>query len=346
MAFKTVNDGFYYDSDVRALPKIASDLLLYLMTNPHGHFSGMYYLPLEIVPVESKLTSEEIDKAIAILANIQENQPDTYRVSDNENQQKQESNRVSVFGSNKKQHYFIRFDSRNNIIFIKSMLRHQTGGRMSERQIRSVFTHIVQFNKSSTIIPFLDYHRNYIRHCFLEFEKHGLIDEKKFAASKPRRENLQKDIEAFYQQHGLSFFCSKKYPIQQIQQEEEEAKEEASASNQILWDDSNSNEKEEQIPSKEDKQQISDLCLQLKDLNHGFDPYQFVGKTIKSHIPFQVTIDVLEQLIKYKATVRKAWPYALNILQKKYQQYNYAQALIEHMNFKEPIRLSNIKVID
>ena len=346
MAFKSVNDGFYYDSDVRALPKIASDLLLYLMTNPHGHFSGIYYLPLASVPVESKLTSEEIDKAIAILANIQENQIDTHRVSDNENQQKQRSNRVSVFGSNKEQHYFLRFDSENSVVFVKSMLRHQTGGRMSERQIRSVLTHIMQFIKSSVLSSFLDYHRNYIRHCFLEFEKHEIGDERKLAAGRLRQGNLKKDIEDIYQKYDLSFFCSKKYPIRQIQQEEEEEEEEEEETvyNQDFF--GTSDNKEDPTPSKEDKQKINELCLQLKDLNSGFNPFQFVVRTVKTHIPFTVTIDVLEQLVKYKPTIKKAWPYAIDILQKKYQQFNYAQALKNHMNFKEPIKLSDLKVID
>ncbi len=361
MAYKTINDNFYFDPEIRQLPKIASDLLLYLVLNPHAHFSGVYYLPLANVPIESKLNVKEIDAAINILSGIknstieqenstiEQNQEVTYRVSDNTNDSKQQKQKpVRVFGNtnDSKQHFFICFESLRQIVYVKSMLRHQTGGRMSERQLRSVLNHLSQFSKSSVIVPFLEYHRDYFIHCFLALEKSSVTaDEKRLNANITRRKHLEKEFIDFYNQHGLIFFCSKIYPIRLSQQEEEEAEEEASAYNQNFLDNLEYG-KNKMILSKEEKQRISDLCLQLKDMNTGFNPYQFVMKTIKANIPYLVTEDVLTKIVKYKATIKKAWPYAMDILKKQYQQYNYAQALNEHMNYKKPIKLSDIKVID
>jgi len=243
MAYKTINDSFYFDPEVKCLPKAASDLLLYLIINPHSHFSGIYYLPLANVPVESKLSADDVNKALDILSRvkkstIEQNQEDTYRVSDNQNnskQQKQKPDRVSVFNTDCKQHFFICFDYERDIIFIKSMLRHQTGGKMSERQIRSVLNHLMQLSKSSVIAPFLEYHRDYLNHCFLALEKTSPgNDEKRNISNITRRMQLQKDIVEFYKQHGLSFFCAQKYPIQVLRQESASASESASESADIV----------------------------------------------------------------------------------------------------------------
>ena len=286
MAYKTINDSFYFDPEVKCLPKPASDLLLYLIINPHSHFSGIYYLPLANVPVESKLSADDVNKALDILSRvkkstIEQNQEDTYRVSDNQNnskQQKQKPDRVSVFGNNDKHHFFIRYDSSRSIVFVKSMLRHQTGGRMSERQIRSVLTHITQFTKSSVIVPFLEYHKEYIRHCFLEFEKLPAgADEKKLAAGVNRRKNLKAEVEIFYQQHGLSFFCSKKYPIQPSRHEEEEEEASAEEEADIVSESENSDTHsspshgEEKTPANKRVSYAVDYAVAIDDIKLGFN---------------------------------------------------------------------------
>ncbi|MCG2722546.1 MAG: hypothetical protein L6290_11125 [Thermodesulfovibrionales bacterium] len=352
MAYKTLNDSFYYDAEIRQLPKVASDLLLYLITNPHSHFSGIYYLPLATVPIESKLTVTEIDSAISILSNIEEIQKDVDRVSSVESESIKRPDRVSVFETNCKNHFFIRFDKVQNIVFVKSMLRHQTGGRMSEKQIRSVLSQVQQFSKSSVIVPFLEYHRDFLLHCFLAFEKAQPPEDRKFDVAKARREKLKNDVEEFYHQFGLSFFCTKKYPIRELRQEEASAEEEASADNQLSKVDQTIDDRalnfsgNNLTPSKEEKERIAILCLQLKDLNHGFNPYQFVKKTINKNIPYTVTMEVLAKMVKYKATIKNAWAYAIDVLQKDYQQYNYAQAMKEHMQYKEPVQIGKLTVVD
>ena len=266
------------------MPKYASDLLLYLITNPHGHFSGVYYLPLANVPVESKLSNDEIEKAMSVLSeDIELKQADTDRVSGIEELQKQQNqklDRVSVFGTNEKQHFFIRYDSSRSIVFVKSMLRHQTGGRMSEKQVRSVLSHITQFSKSSVIVSFLDYHLEYLRYCFLKFEKLAAgADEKKLAAGVNRRKNLKAEVEIFYQQHGLSFFCSKKYPIQPSRHEEEEAKEKASEeeTEDIVSESENSDTPfspsygKEKTPTNKRVSYAVDYALAIDDIKLGFN---------------------------------------------------------------------------
>jgi hypothetical protein len=80
----------------------------------------------------------------------------------------------------------------------------------------------------------------------------------------------------------------------------------------------NKSHKPKLSPTKEEKQRIADLCVQLTDMNHGFNPYAFVEKNIKAKIPHKVTEHVLRQLVKYKPTIKKAWAYAIDILKKEY----------------------------
>src|SRR5688572_3122740 len=46
VSFRTVQTHFWTDPDVRKLPPDSKLLLLYLITNPHTHVSGIYYLPI------------------------------------------------------------------------------------------------------------------------------------------------------------------------------------------------------------------------------------------------------------------------------------------------------------
>lgn len=101
-------------------------------------------------------------------------------------------------------------------------------------------------------------------------------------------------------------------------------------------------------PNKDDTQRLSDLCDQLKNLNHGFNPIAFVKYTKNSDIPFQVTEFVLSQLVKYKAKIIHAWPYALEILKREYSHRHYAEQLLKHEELKQfdfIEAMKNVKVV-
>ena len=86
------------------------------------------------------------------------------------------------------------------------------------------------------------------------------------------------------------------------------------------------------MPSEDAKRRIAECCLKLK--GNCFNPFQFVQKTIKAQIPWQVTEEVLGELIKHKDTIKEPWAYALTVLKEKYSKFNYAENLKKHMEFK------------
>jgi hypothetical protein len=87
----------------------------------------------------------------------------------------------------------------------------------------------------------------------------------------------------------------------------------------------------ETIP-QEAKERISKLCLLLQ--GNCFNPFQFIQKNIAAEIPYQVTEDVLGELVKHKENIKNPWAYALTILKKKYTDFNYAENLKKHMEYK------------
>jgi len=80
-------------------------------------------------------------------------------------------------------------------------------------------------------------------------------------------------------------------------------------------------------PGKEETQRIADLCKGLKSINHGFDPVDFVGRTIKAEIPFEATIRILEEMERQKDSIKNGWGYAKSLFKKLYRYHNYAKDL-------------------
>lgn len=85
-------------------------------------------------------------------------------------------------------------------------------------------------------------------------------------------------------------------------------------------------------PPEDAKKRISEHCLALK--RNGFNPFQFVQKNINAEIPWQVTETVLAEMVKHKQGIKDFWAYALTVLKKKYADFNYAENLKKHMEYK------------
>ncbi len=215
MAFKNLNESYYNDPEVRALQLDADHLLQYFILNPHSHFSGIYYLPMSAVPAESKLPVDKIQEIIDTLSG----KPDTLSIG-----YQYPIDRVSDDCANRK-HWFIYYDDRYQVMYVKSMLYHQTGGSMSARQIRSVLNHIVQFIKSPALTHFLAYHREYFDRCLAEMASKNKKD-----SERAREALLRTDLISFYAKVGLSFFSPETYPNRDLQQEEASEAESVEAS--------------------------------------------------------------------------------------------------------------------
>lgn len=92
---------------------------------------------------------------------------------------------------------------------------------------------------------------------------------------------------------------------------------------------------EEKGPTAEDKRLIALACDKLKGNGKGFNPFQFVQKTINARIPHDVTLAVLQSMGKNQADIKNFWGYALKVLREEYREYNYARELERHYKFKK-----------
>ena len=68
MAYKTIQESFWTDLKVRKLSPNEKLMYLYLITNPHAHYSGLYYLPISFMSEEVGLTVKTITESIDSLA--------------------------------------------------------------------------------------------------------------------------------------------------------------------------------------------------------------------------------------------------------------------------------------
>lgn len=66
--YRTIDAKFWTDPKVRTLASQEKLLFLYLITNQHGHVSGLYYLPKVLIQHETGLSSAQLDKAIDTLS--------------------------------------------------------------------------------------------------------------------------------------------------------------------------------------------------------------------------------------------------------------------------------------
>ncbi|MBT9164689.1 MAG: hypothetical protein DDT23_00693 [candidate division WS2 bacterium] len=122
--FKQIHHTFWTDPKVKKLSVQEKLLFLYLITNPHSHYSGIYYLPLSLIQEETGLAKKDIQSIMNIF------------VKDD----------------------FIRYDKENNIIWVKNMLKYQLTTKYSETQIKGIANHLGELHNSTLLIPYLTYY--------------------------------------------------------------------------------------------------------------------------------------------------------------------------------------------
>jgi hypothetical protein len=59
--YRTLDTSFWTDPKIGALCPLGKLLSLYLITSPHGHIGGIYYLPDEIITLETGLSPKILD---------------------------------------------------------------------------------------------------------------------------------------------------------------------------------------------------------------------------------------------------------------------------------------------
>lgn len=116
--YRTIDTHLWNDQEVRKLPPPAKLLFLYLITNPHSHVGGIYYLPDVVILHETGLKPEALNTLWDTLS------------------------RVGLS----------RRDQENEVIWVVNMLRYQGNGA---KIFRSVANQLRTLHNSSLIEDFL-----------------------------------------------------------------------------------------------------------------------------------------------------------------------------------------------
>lgn len=141
MAYKNIHENFWRDGDIRTLSSDDQLMLLYLITNHHSHFSGIYHLPKEYIAADLNWTPQKIDRAFENL--------------------RKEKIGLSIGLSNdlSKVRFFMKYDLSTSVIWIRTMLKHQiTHRKMNSKQFKAVCNHMLSLPFSELLIEFAQYY--------------------------------------------------------------------------------------------------------------------------------------------------------------------------------------------
>lgn len=136
MAYKSIHDNFWRDNDIKLLSSDEKLFLVYAITNPHAHFSGIYCLPRPFIEYELGFSLNLIDKCIDTLSEGYRKGIDT--VSKGENTVSKGVDRVS------EGNFFLRYDSDKDVLWVRSMLKYQVFMRkVSPKVISGIKNHML-----------------------------------------------------------------------------------------------------------------------------------------------------------------------------------------------------------
>lgn len=112
MAYARIEEGFWTDPKIKSLPLEGKMVAAWLFTNPHRHFSGLYYLPIVLIPHEIGVSVGVSEKILNVL----------------------------------EEQGFIKYSHEFSVVWVINMLRHQAGcngaGKLSSQQIKGIENHL------------------------------------------------------------------------------------------------------------------------------------------------------------------------------------------------------------
>lgn len=117
MSYRTVKESFWTDPKIQQLSPDEKLLFLYCVTNPHSHYSGLYYLPITFMIEEIGMSQKTLNQCLA----------------------------------NLESRLLIRYDKVTSTIFVVKMFKHQnsTGGNPKvirsgiEKQLQNIHSYIL-----------------------------------------------------------------------------------------------------------------------------------------------------------------------------------------------------------
>jgi len=151
MPYKLIRDSYWTDPKVNELNPYEKLIFLYLISNPHVHFSGVYYLPKKIISIETGISNRCVEKSLDVL--IKKN--------------------------------FVNYNS--NTIWVKNMLKHQVKEGIPNRlQLEGIKNHLKSLHNSILVNEFIDFYKLPI-YTPIDTPIHTLIDNQE---KEKKKENI------------------------------------------------------------------------------------------------------------------------------------------------------------
>lgn len=184
MSNARISEAFWTDPKIRRLNPDGKLLFLYLITNPHRHYSGIYYLPIGLIPIETGLKGDCVNKALNDLIDL----------------------KIAVY------------DAENYVIFIPNMFLHQAGGEaglnLTDKQSAGVVNHLRTLHNSKLIDGFL----NVYKYLGLEYEKKINPTETPLEGDRPISQSQSKSKSKSQSKKGASpvFFSCQFFSVDEV----------------------------------------------------------------------------------------------------------------------------------
>lgn len=117
--YRTIYTELWTDPDVDQLSPQGKCLFVYLITNPHTHVSGIYYLPKQTMVLETKIQEKALDTLLDTLSGLS----------------------------------LAYYDQVKRVIYVTKMFRYQGRGEKNER---AAAKHLESLHETSLITRFLE----------------------------------------------------------------------------------------------------------------------------------------------------------------------------------------------
>ena len=297
MAYKIIHETFWTDPDVQSLSPEKKLLFLYFISSPYAHYSGIYYIPMEVIPRESGLILKDInmdspmDRGMDSPMDRGMDSPIDRGMDspiDRGMDSPMDRGIRGVFDAHNR--FFLLYDTYYQVVWVKNSLLYQLPNRkLSNQQIKGINNHLKMFQKSVLSKLFIEH---YHKLGFSFFVKNDRAIIQYTDTDTDTEKNINKS------RHKEPLAASLKIP-------------------------------------EDLKKEIAESADFLRDKWKDFDVFVFIQKTINAKIPAGITNNVLASMKSNYATIKNPWGYALSVLKKEQDGDIIAKNLERHMKIKK-----------
>ncbi len=133
MAYKNIHENFWRDREIKKLTSEEKLFLIYTITGPHSHFSGIYFLPKPYIVNDLGFSDRQIDRCLNTLGRG-----------------------IDTLSDGK---FFMKYDVDKEIIWIRNMLRYQVFlKKVSPKIVQGIKNQLISLPLSPLLHEFSQYY--------------------------------------------------------------------------------------------------------------------------------------------------------------------------------------------